>query len=136
MVSALSIALEGVAGGSTLKIVDPEPDDPIVVETPDLDFAEDAVQRGSIAKARRLAGFEAAADVTAAPMGRFASSRPDPHRRYEEERLRVVEERRAVEQEELTREDGIRWRGRDSSFRGREAHIVLPRPLYIDGSEI
>ncbi len=136
LVCALSIGLEGVAGRSTLKIVDPEPEDPVVVETGDLEFAEDAVQRGSIAKALRLAGFEATADVTAAPLGRFASSRRDPRRRYEDERLRVVGERSAIAQEELSREGGIRWRGRDASFRGREAIIVLPRPLDIDGSVI
>ncbi|WP_370193849.1 MULTISPECIES: hypothetical protein [Aurantimonas] len=136
LVCALSIGLEGTSGSSTLKIVDPEPEDPVVVEAADLDLAEDAVQRGSIAKALRLAGFEATADVTAAPLGRFASSKRDPRRRFEEERLRVVEERRAVAQEELSREDGIRWRGRGASFRGRELSIVLPRPLIIDGSEI
>lgn len=136
LVCALSIGLEGVAGSSTLKIVDPEPEDPVVVEAADIDLAEDAVQRGSIAKALRLAGFEATADVTAAPLGRFASSRRDPRRLYEQERLRVVEERLAKAQEELSRDGGMRWRGRDASFRGREAHIVLPRPLSIDGSEI
>lgn len=136
LVCALSIGLEGVAGRSTLKIVDPEPEDPVVVESGDLELAEDAVQRGNIAKALRLAGFEATADVTAAPMGRFASSRPDPRRRYEEQRRRVVEERTAVAQEELSRDDGLRWQGRDASFRGREAIIVLPRPLNIDGSVV
>ena len=48
----------------------------------------------------------------------------------------MVGERSAVAQEELSREGGIRWRGRDASFRGREAIIVLPRPLDIDGSVI
>ncbi len=136
LVCALSIGLEGVAGSSVLKIVDPEPDDPVVVEVADLELAEDAVQRGSIAKALRLAGFEATADVTAAPLGRFASSQRDSRRRYEEERLRVVEKRLSAAKMELSREGGMRWRGRDVSFRGREAKIVLPRPLNIDGSEV
>lgn len=50
LVCALSIGLEGVAGSSTLKIVDPEPEDPVVVEDVNLNLAEDAVQRGSIAR--------------------------------------------------------------------------------------
>lgn len=108
----------------------------MVVETRDLELAEDAIQRGNIAKALRLAGFEATADVTAAPMGRFASSRPDPRRRYEDERRRVVEERSIAAHEELSREGGIRWRGGDAGFRGREAIIILPRPLDIDGSVV
>ena len=136
LVCALIIGLEGTSGSSTLKIVDPEPEEPVVVEAADLDLAEDAVQSGSIAKALRLAGFETTADVTAAPLERFASSKRDPRRRFEEERLRVVEERRAVAQEELSREDGIRWWARDASFRGREANIVLPRLLNIDESKI
>jgi hypothetical protein len=136
LVCALSIGLEGVAGRSTLKIVDPEPEEPVVIDHADLELAEDAVQRGTVAKALRISGFEATADVTAAPMGRFASSRPDPRRKYEEERLRVVEERLNFAQKELSREDGFRWRGRDAHFRGREAIIVLPRPLNIDGSVV
>lgn len=136
LVCALSIGLEGAAGSSVLRIVDPEPDDPVVVTAKDLELAGDAVQRGSIAKALRLAGFEATANVTAAPLGRFASSQRDPRRRYEEERLRVVEKRLHAAKKELSREEGKRWRARDVSFFGRETHIVLPRPLNIDGSEV
>ena len=136
LVCALSIGLEGVAGRSTLKIVDPEPEDPVVVETAELELAEDAVQIGNIAKALRLAGFEATADVTAAQMGRFTSSRPDARWSKKPSGGALVEERDLAAREELSRKDGVRSRGRDASLRGREAVIVLPRPLNIDGSVV
>jgi hypothetical protein len=134
LVCALSIAVQDVPSSSRLNIVDPEPEDPVVVEPDQLEYADDAAERATVAKALRLAGFDATADVTAAPMGRFAGSYPTGRGVAEEARRKIVEEREFAAREELEREDfGVVWTDRGSVYRGRETAILLPRPLPIDG---
>lgn len=137
LVCALSIGLTGGPESSMLRVVDPEPEKPVMIGTDEMEFAHDAAQRGTVAKALRLAGFEATADVTAAPMGRFAYSAREPRRRVEEERRRVVEARDAKAREELADVDaGTRWTARGARYRGREAVIEMPRTLEIDGRTV
>lgn len=135
LVCALSIAIEDTPSSSRLTIVDPEPEDPVTVELDQLEFAEDAAERATVAKALRLAGFDSTADVTAAPFGRFASSYPRGRGAVEESRRKVVEEREAAARNELAQEEhGTAWKTGGSEFRGRETSILLPRTLRIAGT--
>lgn len=137
LVCALSIAIQDVPTTSTLRIVDPEPEDPVVVQSDELTYADDAAERGMVAKALRLAGFEATADVTAAPMGRFAWSYKQDQRDQEAARLAVVEEREAAAREELARDDDrTKWVSDGMTYMGRETIIFLPRALRIDGATV
>lgn len=137
LVCALSIAVEDVPSTTRLKIVDPEPEEPIVVEPDEVVYANDAAERGMLAKALRQAGFEATANVTASPMGRFPWSYRQEKRDLEQERLRTVEEREAEAREELSRDDGrTKWISNGAEFQGRETEIRLPRVLKIDGANV
>lgn len=75
LVYGLSI---GVAGREKSKLtsIDPEPDEPLIVKPDQLGNADDAATRGIIAKALRLAGFEATAEVTESPLGRCNHRHP------------------------------------------------------------
>jgi len=136
LVCALSIAVEGGAGSSRLRIVDPEPEDPIVVEASQIAFAVDAGERSTVARALRLAGFEATADVTAAPWGRYAWSRPTTDRRSEELRAKDVEARQDAARAELADDDRISWNSGGDRYIGREVTIPLPREIKIDGERV
>ena len=137
LVCALSLAVEGGKEWTRLTIVDPEPEDPLIVGPEDLIFAEDAAERSTFARSLRLAGFERSAEITAAPLGRFAWSRPDSRRHVEEARQRTVEEKSAAAIDELSRIDARRtWDSDGDRYRGREIRFDLPRPIEIDGHEI
>ena len=137
LVCALSLAVEGTNNRTRLTIVDPEPDDPLIISPPEVIYAEDAAERSAFAKSLRLAGFERSAEVIAAPLGRFAWSRPDSRRNVEEARLRAVEEKTAAAIDELSNIEARRtWRSDGDRYRGREVRFDLPRPIEIDGHQI
>lgn len=134
LVCGLSIATEDSTFASKLNVIDPELEDPFEVRKQDMLFAEDAAARSVVAKALRLAGFDAAAETTAAPFGRYAFSRPGTSRRAEEQRRAIVEERIQRAQFELDAA-GDRRQLSDlrKGYRGRELSFDLPRPIIING---
>lgn len=136
LVCALGIAIEGQSGNSNLKVVDPPPEKPFRITRPGMRFAEDAIDRSTLAKSLRLAGFEATADVTAAPDGRFPWSRPYKSSRFEEARMRLVEAKTEAARVELDRERArSSWTADGNKYRGRELTFVFPRPIIVDGEE-
>jgi hypothetical protein len=138
LVCALNLAVEGDSERTRLTIVDPEPEDPLIIGPQQVIYAEDAAERSTFAKSLRLAGFERSAEITAAPLGPFAWSRPDSRHRFEEARRRTVEERSAAAIDELSSIDARRaWDGGDGDrYRGREISFDLPRPIEINERQI
>lgn len=137
LVCALRLAVEGDGEQTQLTVVDPEPDDPLIVEPQQLVFAEDAAERSDFAKSFRLAGFERTAEITAAPLGRFAWSRPSPSRRFEDVRRRTVEEKIASATEELADFTArSSWDKNGIRYRGREIKFDLPRPVETTGRRV
>jgi hypothetical protein len=137
LVCALNLAVEGDSERTQLTIVDPEPEDPLVIGPQQVIYAEDAEERSALAKSLRLAGFERSAEITAAPLGRFAWSRPDRRHVFEQARLRTVEEKSAAAIDELSSTDARRaWDSEGDRYRGREVSFDLPRAIEIDGHQI
>lgn len=129
LVCGLNIGVEN-GKGSTLTIVDPEPEDPFEISSGQVEFAEDAALRGVMSRVLRLSGFEIAAEATAAPLGRSPGSRRYDSPRSEEFRRRTVEERNERARDELDATRGERLFG--GKYRGRETYIDLPRPVLVD----
>jgi hypothetical protein len=137
LVCALSLAVEGGSNSTRLTIVDPQPEDILVIDPQQVIYAEDAAERSTVAKSLRLAGFERSAEVTASPLGRFAWSRRDSRPRADEARRRSVEERNAAATEELSGSDARRaWTSDGIRYRGREVSFDLPRPIETAGHQI
>lgn len=137
LVCALDIAVEDGGANTSLRIVDPPPlEKPVSVRLNELPYAEDAVDRSTLAKALRLAGFETTADITAAPAGRYPWSQPFSRRSMEEARLRAMEERDDAARAELEREVArSTWVHDGNTYRGREQEFLFPRPIFVDGQE-
>lgn len=123
----------GVAGGtdSVLTIIDPEPEEPFKLTREQLYLADDAATRGVMSKALRLAGFDVAAETTAAPLGRDPDARRYASKTREEQRVQEMEERDRRAREELDLA-GRRDRFVDGRYIGRERIIQLPRPVLLD----
>ena len=137
LVCALSLAVESDSEWTRLTIADPEPEDPLIVGPREVIYAEDAAERSTSAKSLRLAGFERSAEITAAPLGQFAWSRPDSRRHVEETRRRVIEEKSAAAVDELSSTDARpTWNSDGDRYRGRVIRVPLPRPIEIDGRQI
>lgn len=136
LVSGLHVAADGMAGSSRLVIIDPEPENPFEIEEFALEFAEDAAARAVVARALRLAGFEATADTTASPLGSRPSDRPSRSSRFEEIRQRSVEERSTRAREELSDLNLRRAVSADGRFRGRVLEFDLPRSIEVDGRRV
>lgn len=135
----LSIGIEEKSN-STLKIVDPEPEEPTIIKLNQLEFASDAAIRGVLSKFLRITGLEASAEVIASPMGKNPYDyRPNDinttrDRRREHERINLVDERNHKASEEL--------RNRkltpvlDKEFSGAERTFILPRDIYVNNRSI
>ncbi len=134
LVCGLSIDVEG-GSGSVLKIVDPKPKEPFVLGDKQMNLAQDAVNRGVLARALRMSGFEVTAESVASPFG----SRPEDRRartaRAESARKKVTEERDTRSRDEIR---GVISGGQsfDGDFRGRETVVLLPREVVIDGQSV
>lgn len=134
LVCGLSIDVEGGAG-SVLKIVDPKPKKPLLLTEQQIILAQDAANRGVMARALRMAGFEITAESIASPFG----SRPDVRRarlsRDEIVRRKMIEERDGRARNEIS---DIVSNGRlfEGDFRGRETVVALPRELIIDDQPV
>jgi hypothetical protein len=130
LVCGLSIDVEG-GTGSVLKIVDPEPDDPFEVGSDQIEFAEDAMTRGVMSKALRMAGFEVTAETVASPFGpRPDARRPSPRASNARSYLQARVERSRGEF--LDKHQDVF----DGKFRGREVVIELPRAIFVNGSSV
>lgn len=134
LVCGLSIDVEGGAG-SVLKIIDPKPKEPFVLRETQMNLAEDAANRGVMARALRMAGFEVTAESVASPFGRRPEDKPARTARAERARKSVTEERDRRSREEIR---GVISEGQsiDGDFRGRETVVVLPRELAVDGQAV
>lgn len=134
LVCGLSIDVEGGAG-SVLKIVDPKPNEPFLLGEQQMNLAQDAANRGVVARALRMAGFEVTAESVASPFG----SRPEDKRarssRAEVARKKVTQERDERSREEIRRvvSEGKSFSG---DFRGRETVVMLPREVTLDGQSV
>ena len=134
LVCGLSIDVEGGAG-SVLKVVDPKPKEPFVLHEQQMNLAQDAANRGVMARALRMAGFEVTAESVASPFG----ARPEDNRarssREEVTRKKVIEERDKRSRDEIR---GVISKGQSFSgnFRGRETVMMLPREVMLDGQSV
>lgn len=137
LVCGLALGVEDGGERTSLTIVDPELEDPIVISSDQLLFATDAAERATVARSLRLAGFDRTAETTAAPLGRFPWSRRDPRPRFDQARQTIVEEKLAAAKDELSRLDDRRsWQEDGARFRGRELQFDLPRPIEIEGKRV
>lgn len=130
----LSIGIEGDTR-SVLRIVDPEPDEPILIEADKLQFAEDAMTRGVMSRVLRMSGFEVAAEAIASPLGRSPDARHFKTRRAERERKEMVRERDEKARSELG--DSERHKTVfDKRFVGRELTFELPRSILVNEESV
>ncbi|RYC37882.1 hypothetical protein DEH81_20860 [Pectobacterium zantedeschiae] len=119
--------------GSELKIIDPEPEDPIKISTKEIPFAFDAATRGVMSKYLRIAGLEVSAEAMASPLG----YRPDAvhlkGRTAEGERKEMVNERDDRAKKELRDKY---FPLMNSDFRGPERIFDLPREITVNDEKI
>jgi hypothetical protein len=130
LVCGLSIGVEG-GTGSVLKIVDPEPEDPFEISSNQLMLADDAVNRGVMSKALRIAGFEVTAEAVASPFGRQPDAKPITSSKADRTRKDMVEERDKRSRSEL-HDDVEHPVVFDQQFRGRELTLELPRGILVN----
>lgn len=130
LVCGLNIDVEG-GTGSVLNIVDPEPEEPFEVRSDQMELAEDAMTRGVMSKALRMAGFEVTAETVASPFGpRPDAQRPSP--RASKARSYLLEREERSRRELLDKHQDVF----DGKFRGREVVIELPRAIFVNGNSI
>lgn len=134
LVCGLSIDVEG-GNGSVLKIIDPPLKEPFVFHENQMNFAQDAVNRGVLARALRMAGLEVTADSVASPSWRRSKNELTPNSYIETASSSEGEDQKNRSREEIRR---VISRGKsfDGDFRGRETVIVLPRELIFDGQSV
>lgn len=132
LISALVLAAEGSGQRSSLRFIDPPPEEPIRLGDDELVFANDAATRATTAKALRLAGFGAASLAMSSPSGRTPSARPQGGRTREWQRREVIDERRARATEEL-KAATLRsaFQADRQRFRGRTINFDLPAPIQV-----
>ncbi|MBK1681433.1 hypothetical protein CKO20_13745 [Rhodocyclus tenuis] len=130
----LSIGIEGNTG-SVLRVVDPEPDEPVVIEADKLQFAEDAVTRGVMSRVLRMSGFEVAAEAIASPLGRSPDARHFKTRRQELDRKAMVLERDGRARRELGDSERQKLLF-DKGFIGRELTFELPRSILVNDDSV
>ncbi|RWN31098.1 MAG: hypothetical protein EOR97_12995 [Mesorhizobium sp.] len=122
---------------TTIKIVDPEPQDGVTVTEKDEDFARDPIVRATLAKALRSCGLLATARAVASPSGLDASSKPFPgqlRRRSETRRRNIVAAQESAARDELARVEGRYLFERvETTFVGREMRFDLPQTLFVGG---
>lgn len=128
LVSGLSIGIED-GNPSHLKIIDPEPEDPVIITESDMEFVKDAATRGVMAKLLRSTGFETAAEAVAAPFGK-PQAMPPSTKKTDKKRIEFLADRDRRAREEL-KESTSRVRLFGGRYRGREVTFQLPRPIYI-----
>lgn len=121
--------------GSQLKIVDPEPEDPIEISTKQLPFAFDSATRGVMSKYLRMAGLEISAEAMASPLGYRPDAVYRKGRTAERERQEMVSERDDRAKEEL-RNSNKYISIMSRQFRGQERIFDLPREIYVDSKKI
>jgi hypothetical protein len=132
LVCGLSIDVHGGAG-SVLRIIDPTPDEPFEVSNHHLMFADDAVNRGVMSRALRMAGFEVTAEAVASPLGPVPDARYSKTARAESIRKRFIAEREQRSKSELGDNTQIS-NVFGNEFRGREIIIELPRGIQVNGN--
>jgi hypothetical protein len=130
----LNIDVEG-GSGSVLKIIDPVSSEPFMLREDQMQLARDAANRGVMARALRLAGFEITAQSVASPFGPSPEDKPFRTSKAEVARKKLTEERDRRSREEIRGivSRGIRLAG---DFRGREISIALPREVLVDGQPV
>jgi hypothetical protein len=132
LISALVLAPENSGDRSSLRFIDPAPEDPIQLSEGDLIFASDAATRATTAKALRLAGFGAASLAMSSPSGRAPHSRPEASRTRERRRREFVDERRDRAAEELkAASQRDTFQAHHEKFRGRTIMFDLPAPVQV-----
>lgn len=132
LVSALLIGRESSGLASSLRIDDPEGDIVFEINDANLNEAESAVTRATIARALGVAGFQRSAAIIASPYG----ARPfDRQTSGEEEALRIAAMTRMRQEAafELTETASMPGRILDGTEIGREARMQLPRPIVVGG---
>ncbi|WP_421789240.1 hypothetical protein [Hyphobacterium sp.] len=131
LVCGLCIGLEN-GDPSRMTVIDPKLDEPFRLDSSQLELADDAAARGVMSKALRLAGFEATAEATAAPLGNHPGARRSRVRRVEEERENYVNLRNERARAELSLDKPSGKGG----FQVRELNFTLPRSIFIGEEEI
>lgn len=135
LVAGLSIGVEGGAP-SDLKVIDPEPDQEGILRVENFAAAKDAATRAMAARALRLSGFEATANVVSAPTGKDPFSAHTSNRRAERARVETVERKTRSAEDEL-RDRGAReaFEYDGEQFRGRAVQLDLSATVHAEGFE-
>ncbi len=131
LVCGLSIDVED-GTGSLLKIIDPEPKEPFALSAGQMNLAQDAANRGVMARALRMAGLEVTAESVASPLGSRPDKGPSRTAKAESARERGTEDRNIRSRKEI-RAAISEGQAFDGDFRGRETVVVLPREVVVDG---
>lgn len=134
LVCGLSIDVEG-GSGSVLKIIDPEGKEPFVLGVDQMNLAQDAANRGVMAKALRMSGLEVTAESVASPFGSKPENKPARTSKGENIRRKSTEERDRRSREEIR---GVISSGQsfDGDFKGRETVVVLPREVLVGSQSV
>ena len=134
LVCGLSIDVEG-GSGSVLKIIDPKGEEPFVLGVDQMNLAQDAANRGVMAKALRMSGLEVTAESVASPFGSKPGDKPARASKGENVRRKSTEERDRRSREEIR---GVISSGHsfDGDFRGRETVVVLPREVLLGSQSV
>lgn len=118
---------------ASLKIVDPEPEEPIEILQNDLIYASDAIIRGTLSKFLRIAGYETTAEVISSPFGNNVDITRYRRKADEEERQQFVSERnkRAIKELKIKASQS-----QNKHFQGISRSFYFPRTLIIGNKPI
>ncbi len=133
LVCGLSIDVEG-GNGSVLRIIDPPLNEPFVLDSAEIKFAQDAANRGVLARALRMAGLEATAELVAAliaPSSQYGDAGPLVAKAAGRTE---VEERDARSRSEIDSALSRLVLGDD--FCGRKVVVELPREVVVNGRSV
>lgn len=118
---------------ASLKIVDPEPIEPIEINDHGLIYALDTINRGTLSKFLRIAGYETTAEVIASPSGKNIDITQHIHKMDELEHQEFIFERNSRAINELKNKN-FNYKNRE--FIGMSRSFILPRALMIDNKNI
>ena len=132
----LVLAVEGGSGTSSLRVIDPPPEEGFVVEEADLGVAVDTLRRATASRVLRLAGFGSAASAVSW-LPSTLPIRNGPVNYWRQGRQRDFKTTIKRAQEQLQRRDRYKsFKERDETYLGQEIRFDLAVPAGIRGPGI
>ncbi|MEP2235302.1 MAG: hypothetical protein ABJM58_04915 [Alteripontixanthobacter sp.] len=113
---------------SQIRVVDPEPEDPLRIKNSQAVEARNAVGRGMLAKELRSSGFPSAAAAIAFPGQRKNIFDKDQYVETKEQ----SETRDSLGHDEVTSISGRVFQANHEKYVGQTRRILLPNPLKVD----